>query len=123
ISVMPAATAACTVATHSSTLVAPQTPPSPPPPRVRIDTGHSRPSLRCCIIKSHPIIFSASASDPFVPGLQRNGRRDRNRSDHTCYRVNAVTAEANSRLDGVMLRAQLAATAGSVDEQQRIRTE
>jgi len=46
---MPAATAAWTVATHSSKVVSPHTIPSPPPPRVRLDTGESLPNLCCCI--------------------------------------------------------------------------
>src|SRR5229473_1106339 len=47
---MPAATAACTVATHSSKLVSPHSMPSPPPPRVRAETGGSRPKSCCCMI-------------------------------------------------------------------------
>src|SRR6266851_3014616 len=46
---MPAATAACTVATHSSDVVSPHSMPSPPPPSVRAETGGSRPNSCCCI--------------------------------------------------------------------------
>src|SRR5262245_2097067 len=46
---MPAATASCTVATHSSNVVRPHSMPSPPPPRVRVDTGGSVPNECCCI--------------------------------------------------------------------------
>src|SRR6266581_8479483 len=47
---MPAATAACTVATHSSKVVSPHTIPSPPPPKVNAETRGSLPKLCCCIM-------------------------------------------------------------------------
>ena len=43
----PGATAACTVATHSSNVVSPHTMPRPPPPRVSVETGGSDPK-ECC---------------------------------------------------------------------------
>ena len=44
---MPAAIAACTVATHSSNVVSPHTMPMPPPPSVSAETGQSLPKLFC----------------------------------------------------------------------------
>src|SRR4030088_3238403 len=46
---MPAATAACTVATHSSTVVLRHSMPTPPPPRVSVETGGSGPKVCCCM--------------------------------------------------------------------------
>src|SRR5579872_6241229 len=46
---MPAATAACTVATHSSNVVVPHSMPRPPPPRVSVETGNRWPNGCCCI--------------------------------------------------------------------------
>src|SRR6266496_5213027 len=46
---MPAATAACTVATHSAKVVSPHNTPSPPPPKVSAETAGSLPKLCCCI--------------------------------------------------------------------------
>src|SRR5689334_1554595 len=46
---MPAATASCTVATHSSVVVFPHSMPRPPPPSVRIETGGSGPK-ECCFM-------------------------------------------------------------------------
>src|SRR5580704_14907364 len=51
---MPAATAACTVATHSSTVVLPHSMPRPPPARVSVETGGSGPKACCCM--SRPIL-------------------------------------------------------------------
>src|ERR1700730_576103 len=42
---MPAAIAACTVATHSSHVVSPHSMPSPPPPKVNLETGGGTPTL------------------------------------------------------------------------------
>src|SRR5258708_183349 len=53
---MPAATASRTVATHSSNVVGPHSMPSPPPPRVKCETGQSRPRLRCSIAISLHLI-------------------------------------------------------------------
>src|SRR5215471_3914710 len=49
IQLIPAATAACTVATHSSKVVLPHTMPRPPPPSVNIETIGSLPKLLCCM--------------------------------------------------------------------------
>ena len=50
ITLMPAASAAWTVATASSSLDSPQICPSPPPPSVKRLTSSNGPSFECCIV-------------------------------------------------------------------------
>src|SRR2546421_575959 len=70
---MPAATAACTVATHSSQVVAPQSMPRPPPPRVNLDTGARVPKSCCCICLPQISVLDRT---PTSRGLQEPSAKD-----------------------------------------------
>src|ERR1700722_18281186 len=70
--VIPAATAACTVATHSSNVVGPQSIPRPPPPRVRLETGGSWPNWCCCMgVAPCCLVRDRSEDARRHPGCQR----------------------------------------------------
>src|SRR5262245_18995055 len=78
---MPAATASCPVATHSSKVVLPHSMPSPPPPNVRVETLGSAPNECCCIgdlIRYSPrTIAGVCCLELLVPvcPFRRRGRR------------------------------------------------
>src|SRR5690348_8485187 len=70
---MPASTAACTVATHSSKLVVPHSMPSPPPPRVSVETGGSLPNVCCCMLRPRCIREPKESRERCVHLAQRGG--------------------------------------------------
>src|SRR5258708_2524812 len=68
---MPAATASCTVAMHSSTVVSPHSMPRPPPPRVRVETGGSGPKECCCMSGSEGGLAAYRDGDMREGGVRR----------------------------------------------------
>src|SRR3954453_19112118 len=80
---MPAATASCTVATHSSKVVLPHSMPSPPPPNVRVETLGSAPNECCCmgnLIRYSPgTIAGVHCLELLVPVRTLGCRRRRHR--------------------------------------------